>query len=132
MSKEPREHARTYLRQRLAENRAACTECGTSDKVCTERVVGLRDTDQGRVDACCSTCMQGDTHPKQEVAPTFQVAKVAVAKPRRQRKASRNGPVTEDQVNPGVMRLARELLRPGQRIVVESRNSVVIVDDRNQ
>lgn len=74
--------------------------------------------------------MSKEPRGQQEVAPTFQVAKSAVAKPRRQRKTTRNGPVTERQVNPGVMRRARQLLRPGQRIVIESTTSVVIVDER--
>jgi hypothetical protein len=46
-----------YRTQRRAENREDCSDCGTSDDTCTERVL---DT----AVACCGSCDWIDTHQK--------------------------------------------------------------------
>ena len=52
----------TYEQKRAAEKRADCVSCGTSDAVCTRRVLN-------RQRACCSTCAYTDTHPKRGKRP---------------------------------------------------------------
>jgi hypothetical protein len=56
----PETASKTFAEKRAAENRANCTNCGTTDAACTERVLRLSGSA-----ACCGRCSSTDTHPKQ-------------------------------------------------------------------
>ena len=67
--------AEAYIAKRQAENREDCRSCGMTDKTCTARILGKKQS------ACCALCAATEMHPRRPgpVEPTDEFMRGVLA-----------------------------------------------------